>query len=91
MGDMHTITDRHQRSMHACSGLSACVRTYVPDQDGDDEGDDGDEVQEDDGVGGACGLQSIVVEPHRQHRSIYVIVTIYILVLPPIQSRSSSY
>jgi hypothetical protein len=59
-----------------------CVRTYVyvPDQDGDDEGNDGDEVQEDDGVGGACGLQSIVVEPHRQHGSIYVIVTIYLYI-----------
>lgn len=43
----------------------------IPDHNGDDEGDNGDEVQEDDRVPGTCGLQAIVVQPHCQHNSVY--------------------
>lgn len=39
----------------------------LPKYDGDDKGDDGDHIQEIDGVGRVGGPQTIVLQSHCQH------------------------
>ena len=41
----------------------------IPEHDGDDEGDYGDQVEEVDRVRGAGGTQAVVVQPHCQDDS----------------------
>ena len=60
-----------------CSRISECesqrvvssLVDQIPEHDGDDEGDDGDQVEEVDRVRGAGCTQAVVVQPHCQDDS----------------------
>lgn len=49
--------------------MLALLGSHIPEHNGDDEGDDGNQVQKNGRVGGTGGLQPVVVQPHCQDDS----------------------